>query len=179
MQTLNGEKQALWKAWRRKNQSEWQTALECRAIGQHWANIKAIIKARGGRRTSRSPWRDGRKPTHPSPIGGLTSSVASLIAGRNFAQPGSGRRPYRTYRERLPVLHGFVDLINTKAQLDHVSGERALNRSETNGPPNAGVDVKLKEPDARHAPQRGTLRLSLAGALASGEPSTSALPVLV
>jgi hypothetical protein len=41
-------------------------------------------------------------------------------------------------------LHGFVDLINTKAQLDHVSGERALNRSETNGPPNAGVDVKLK-----------------------------------
>jgi hypothetical protein len=33
MQTLNGEKKALWKAWRRKNQSEWQTALECRAIG--------------------------------------------------------------------------------------------------------------------------------------------------
>jgi hypothetical protein len=25
MLTLNGEKQALWKAWRRKNQSEWQT----------------------------------------------------------------------------------------------------------------------------------------------------------
>jgi hypothetical protein len=45
MQTLNGEKQALWKAWRR-NQSEWQTALECRAIGHHWNNIKAIIKAR-------------------------------------------------------------------------------------------------------------------------------------
>ena len=59
MQTLNGEKQALWKAWRRKNQSEWQTALECRAIGQHWSNIKAIIKAR----------RKGRRADHGGAMG--------------------------------------------------------------------------------------------------------------
>ena len=67
MQTLNGEKQALWKAWRRKNQSEWQTALECRAIGQHWNNIKAIIKARrkAGEQITVAQWSEANAPvTH-------------------------------------------------------------------------------------------------------------------
>ena len=67
MQTLNGEKQALWKAWRRKNQSEWQTALECRAIGQHWSNIKAIIKARrkAGEQITVAQWAEANAPvTH-------------------------------------------------------------------------------------------------------------------
>src|ERR1700733_8351980 len=67
MQTLNGEKQALWKAWRRKNQSEWQTALECRAIGQHWSNIKAIIKARrkAGEQITVAQWSETNAPvTH-------------------------------------------------------------------------------------------------------------------
>ena len=99
MQTLNGEKQALWKAWRRKNQSEWQTALECRAIGQHWNNIKAIIKAaaKGGRADHRGAMVGSQRACHPS--AGLTSSVASLIAGRNFAQPGSGRDLRVHYRK--------------------------------------------------------------------------------
>jgi hypothetical protein len=67
MQTLNGEKQALWKAWRRKNQSEWQAALECRAIGQHWNNIKAIIKARrkAGEQITVAQWSEANAPvTH-------------------------------------------------------------------------------------------------------------------
>jgi hypothetical protein len=67
MQTLNGEEQALWKAWRRKNQSEWQTALQCRAIGQHWNNIKAIIKARrkAGEQITVAQWSEANAPvTH-------------------------------------------------------------------------------------------------------------------
>ena len=178
MQTLNGEKQALWKAWRRKNQSEWQTALECRAIGQHWSNIKAIIKARrkAGEQITVAQWSEANAPvTHRwlDEFSGFADRWEEFRAAWKWAQT----LPYLP--ERRPGLHGFVDLINTKAKLEHVRGERALHRSERNGPPNAGIDVKLKEPDARHAPQRGTLRLSLAGALASGEPSTCALPVLV
>ena len=46
MLTLRGENTALWKAWRRKDQTFYQCALECRAIGVHWTNIKSIITAR-------------------------------------------------------------------------------------------------------------------------------------
>jgi hypothetical protein len=155
MQTLNGEKQALWKAWRRKNQSEWQTALECRAIGQHWSNIKAIIKARrkAGEQITVAQWSETNAPvTHRwlDEFSGFADRWEEFRAAWKWAQT----LPYLP--ERRPGLHGFVDLINTKAKLEHVRGEQALHRSETNGPPNAGVDVKLKASLMRDMRRRET-----------------------
>ena len=129
MQTLNGEKQALWKAWRRKNQSEWQTALECRAIGQHWSNIKAIIKARrkAGEQITVAQWSEANAPvTHRwlDEFSGFADRWEEFRAAWKWAQT----LPYLP--ERRPGLHGFVDLINTKAKLEHVRGERRLHRSE-------------------------------------------------
>ena len=140
MQTLNGEKQALWKAWRRKNQSEWQTALECRAIGQHWSNIKAIIKARrqAGEQITVAQWSEANAPvTHRwlDEFSGFADRWEEFRAAWKWAQT----LPYLP--ERRPGLHGFVDLINTKAKLEHVRGERALHRSEKNGPVNAGIEI--------------------------------------
>jgi DNA modification methylase len=140
MQTLNGEKQALWKAWRRKNQSEWQTALECRAIGQHWSNIKAIIKARrkAGEQITVAQWSETNAPvTHRwlDEFSGFADRWEEFRAAWKWAQT----LPYLP--ERRPGLHGFVDLINTKAKLEHVRGERRLYRSEKNGPPNAGIEI--------------------------------------
>ena len=140
MQTLNGEKQALWKAWRRKNQSEWQTALECRAIGQHWSNIKAIIKARrkAGEQITVAQWSEANAPvTHRwlDEFSGFADRWEEFRAAWKWAQT----LPYLP--ERRPGLHGFVDLINTKAKLEHVRGERRLHRSEKNGPVNAGMQI--------------------------------------
>jgi DNA modification methylase len=140
MQTLNGEKQALWKAWRRKNQSEWQTALECRAIGQHWNNIKAIIKARrkAGERITVAQWSEANAPvTHRwlDEFSGFADRWEEFRAAWKWAQTS----PYLP--ERRPGLHGFVDLINTKAKLEHVRGERALHRSERRGPVNADIQI--------------------------------------
>ena len=140
MQTLNGEKQALWKAWRRKNQSEWQTALECSAIGQHWSNIKTIIKARrkAGERITVAQWSEANAPvTHRwlDEFSGFADRWEEFRAAWKWAQTS----PYPP--ERRPGLHGFVDLINTKAKLEHVRGERALHRSEKSGPANAGMQI--------------------------------------
>jgi hypothetical protein len=65
MLTLGGEKTALWKAWRRKDQTFYQCALECRAIGIHWSNIKSIITARRKAGTT-SPFRGGPPSTRRS-----------------------------------------------------------------------------------------------------------------
>jgi DNA modification methylase len=140
MQTLNGEKQALWKAWRRKNQSEWQAALECRAIGQHWNNIKAIIKARrkAGEQITVAQWSEANAPvTHRwlDEFSGFADRWDEFRAAWKWAQTS----PYLP--ERRPGLHGFVDLINAKAKLEHVRGERRLRRSEKNGPVNAGMQI--------------------------------------
>jgi DNA modification methylase len=140
MQTLNGEKQALWKAWRRKNQSEWQTALECRAIGQHWNNIKAIIKARrkAGEQITVAQWSEANAPvTHRwlDEFSGFAGRWEEFRAAWKWAQT----LPYLP--ERRPGLHGFVDLINTKAKLEHVRGEQRLHRSERNDPVNSGMRI--------------------------------------
>ena len=140
MQTLNGEKQALWKAWRRKNQSEWQTALECRAIGQHWNNIKTLIKARrtAGEQITVAQWSEANAPvTHRwlDEFSGFADRWEEFRAAWKWAQTS----PYLP--ERRPGLHGFVDLINTKAKLEHVRGARSLHQSEKNGPVNAGMQI--------------------------------------
>ena len=140
MQTLNGEKQALWKAWRRKNQSEWQTALECRAIGQHWSNIKTIIKARrkAGERITVAQWSEANAPvTHRwlDEFSGFADRWEEFRAAWRWAQTS----PYLP--ERRPGLHGFVDLINTKAKLEHVRGEQRPHRSEGSDPVNSGMRI--------------------------------------
>ncbi len=140
MLTLNGEKQALWKAWRRKNQSEWQTALECRAIGQHWSNIKAIIKARrkAGEQITVAQWSEANAPvTHRwlDEFSGFADRWEEFRAAWKWSQT----LPYLP--ERRPGLHGFVDLINTKAKLEHVWGDRRLHRSEKSGPVNTGIQI--------------------------------------
>ena len=137
MLTLNGEKQALWKAWRRKNQSELQTALECRAIGQHWSNIKAIIKARrkAGEQITVAQWSEANAPvTHRwlDEFSGFADRWEEFRAAWKWAQT----LPYLP--ERRPGLHGFVDLINAKAKLEHVRGGHGPERS---GPVNARMQI--------------------------------------
>ena len=140
MQTLNGEKQALWKAWRRKNQSEWQTALECRAIGQHWSNIKAIIKARrkAGEQITVAQWSEANAPvTHRwlDEFSGFADRWDEFRAAWKWAQT----LPYLP--ERRPGLHGFVDLINTKVKLEHFRDERRQYWPEKNGPVNTTMQI--------------------------------------
>ena len=121
--TLNGEKQQLWRAWRRKNRSEWQTALECRAIGQHWNNKKTIIKARrkAGERITVASWSDANAPvTHRwlDEFGDFANRWDEFRATWKWAQS------LEYTSARRPGLHGFVDLMNTEAQLDYIKGER-------------------------------------------------------
>ena len=107
---------------------------------QHWSNIKAIIKARrqAGEQITVAQWSEANAPvTHRwlDEFSGFADRWEEFRAAWKWAQT----LPYLP--ERRPGLHGFVDLINTKAKLEHVRGERALHRSEKNGPVNAGIEI--------------------------------------
>ena len=83
--------------------SEWQTALECRAIGQHWSNIKAIIKARrkAGEQITVAQWSEANAPVTHRWLDEFSGFRRSL--GRISRSLEVGADPYRTYRRGGPV----------------------------------------------------------------------------
>jgi hypothetical protein len=66
------------------------------------------------------------------------NSVASLIAGRNFAQPGSGRKPCRINRKGDPVCMASSIWPIRKPNSNTFRGE---HRPEKSGPVNAGMQI--------------------------------------
>ena len=46
MLTLSGERAALWRAWKRRDENYLAVARECRNIGIHWKNCKTLIRAK-------------------------------------------------------------------------------------------------------------------------------------
>ena len=123
MLTLRGEKTALWKAWRRKDQTFYQCALECRAIGAHWTNIKSIITARrkAGEDITIQKW-----ATQHAPVSVRWLNEYSEFANRwaEFLETWrwSQSTPYSP--ERKAGLHTFQDLMLAKQRYDSVSRAR-------------------------------------------------------
>ena len=95
--------------------------------------------AEGGRADHGGAWSEANAPvTHRwlDEFSGFADRWEEFRAAWKWAQTS----PYLPERRR-PSLHGFVDLINTKAKLEHVRGERGLHQSEKGGPVNAGMQI--------------------------------------
>ena len=58
MLTLNGERAALWRAWKRRDENYLAVARECRNVGIHWKNCKMLIRAKrnAGERITVAAW---------------------------------------------------------------------------------------------------------------------------
>ena len=123
MLTLRGEKTALWKAWRRKDQTFYQCALECRAIGIHWSNIKSIITARrkAGEDITIQRW-----ATQHAPVSIRWLNEYSEFANRwtEFLETWRWSQSMPYSPERKAGLHTFQDLMLAKQRYDSVSRAR-------------------------------------------------------
>ncbi len=123
MLTLRGEKTALWKAWRRKDQTFYQCALECRAIGIHWSNIKSIITARrkAGEDITIQRW-----ATQHAPVSVRWLNEYSELADRwtEFLETWRWSQSMPYSPERKVGLHTFQDLMIAKQRYDSVSRAR-------------------------------------------------------
>ena len=123
MLTLGGEKTALWKAWRRKDQTFYQCALECRAIGIHWSNIKSIIT---GRRKAGEDITIQRWATQHAPVSIRWLNEYSEFANRwpEFLDTWRWSQSMPYSPERKAGLHTFQDLMLAKQRYDSVSSAR-------------------------------------------------------
>jgi DNA modification methylase len=123
MLTLGGEKTALWKAWRRKDQTFYQCALECRAIGIHWSNIKSIITAR---RKAGDDITIQRWASQHAPVSIRWLNEYSEFANRwpEFLDTWRWSKSMPYSPERKAGLHTFQDLMLAKQRYDSVSSAR-------------------------------------------------------
>jgi site-specific DNA-methyltransferase (adenine-specific) len=126
MLTLRGEKSALWKAWKRKDQTFYQCALECRAVGIHWANIKQILMARrkAGEDITIQKWAAQHAPVSVRWLNGY-ADFASRWSEFVETWRWSKKMPYSP--ERRVGLHTFLDLMLAKRRYDCVSHTRQLS----------------------------------------------------
>ena len=126
MLTLRGEKSALWRAWKRKDQSFYQSALECRAIGLHWNNIKRIIRERRaqGEELSIEKWARQHAPVTRrwlDEFGDFANRWPEFVTTWRWSKSV----PYAP--ERRAGLHAFLDLMLAKRRFDTVSKARQEN----------------------------------------------------
>jgi DNA modification methylase len=123
MLTLRGEKTALWKAWKRKDRTFYQCALECRAIGIHWRNIKNIITARrkAGEDITIQRWAAVHAPVSVRWLNEY-SDFANRWAEFLETWRWSQSMPYSP--ERKAGLRTFQDLMLVKQRYDSVSRAR-------------------------------------------------------
>jgi len=123
MLTLRGEKSALWKAWKRKDQSFHQCALECRAVGIHWNNIKRMIAARRqvGANITVQSWAKQHAPVSKrwlDQYGDFANRWPEFVETWRWAQS----MPYTL--EHKPGLHSLQDLMLAKQRYDSISRSR-------------------------------------------------------
>lgn len=123
MLTLNGQKSALWHAWKRKDSSYYQHAVECRAVGQHWISIKTLITARrkAGENITAKKWADDNAPCSKRWL-----DMYAEFAGKwdAFDAAWKWAKTQHYAPERRPGLHSFLDLMRTKECFDHSSKAR-------------------------------------------------------
>jgi DNA modification methylase len=128
MLTLRGEKSALWKAWKRKDQTFYQCALECRAIGIHWRNIKQIIMARrkAGEDITIRQW-----AAQHAPVSVRWLNEYAEFAGRwnEFLETWRWSQSMPYSPERKAGLHTFQDLMLAKRRHDTISRSRQISFS--------------------------------------------------
>ena len=126
MLTLRGEKSALWNAWKRKDQTFYQCAVECRAIGIHWSNIKAIVTARrkAGEDITIQRW-----ATQHAPVSVRWLNEYSDFASRwsEFIETWRWSQSMPYSPERRAGLHTFQDLMLAKQRFDCVSRTRQVS----------------------------------------------------
>src|SRR5215472_11646663 len=113
MLTLRGEKSALWRAWKRKDQSLLECAKECRAVGIHWNNITRLIQARrrGGEQITVQKWAQTHAPVSARWLyqyGEFANRWDEFLDAWKWAQANS----YAP--ERRPGLHALQDLLSAK-----------------------------------------------------------------
>jgi DNA modification methylase len=125
MLTLRGEKAALWKAWRRKDQTFYECAIECRAVGIHWGNIKVLIRAhrKAGENITIERWTKQNAPVSKRWLDQYSEFAhrwGEFIEAWKWAQA----MPYHS--ERRPSLHSLQDLMLAKQRYDAVSRTRQI-----------------------------------------------------
>jgi hypothetical protein len=110
--TLNGECTALWRAWKRRDQNYLAVARECRAIGIHWKNCKALIRAKrnAGEHITVAAWAKAHAPVSDrwlDKYAEFSSRWDEFQAAWKWVQ----MQPYTP--DRRPGLHSFFDLMQS------------------------------------------------------------------
>ena len=114
MLTLSGERAALWRAWKRRDENYLAVARECRNIGIHWSNCKTLIRAqrKAGEHITVAAW----AKTH-APVSDRWLDKYAEFASRWDEFQAAWRwlqtQPYTP--DRRPGLHSFFDLMQSHA----------------------------------------------------------------
>ena len=110
MLTLNGERAALWRAWKRRDVNYLAVARECRNIGIHWKNCKTLIRAKkrnAGERVTVAAWAKVHAPVSDrwlDKYAEFSDRWDEFQAAWKWLQT----QPYTP--DRRPGLHCFFDL---------------------------------------------------------------------
>jgi DNA modification methylase len=151
MLTLNGQKSALWSAWRRKDQSYYQHAIECRAVGQHWISIKELITARrkAGDKINAEQWARTNAPCSKRWLD-MYAEFANRWEEFEAAWKWAQALPYSI--ERRPGLHSLFDLMVNKKRFDTYSKVRKDNYRGLGKKTRASVGNSSSQPIETTAP---------------------------
>ena len=111
---------------KRRDQSFYQAALECRTIGQHWINIKAMIIARrnAGEAITIQRWAEQHAPVS---VRWLNEYADFASRWNEFLETWRWSKDMPYSPERRAGLHTFLDLMLAKRRYDCVSRTRELN----------------------------------------------------
>jgi hypothetical protein len=123
MLTLRGEKSALWSAWKRKDQTFYQCAIDCRSVGIHWSNIKLIVQARrkAGENITVDRWAKQHAPVTKQ---WLDQFADFANHWGEFIETWRWMKSMPYAPQRRPGLHVFQDLMIEKSRYDHLSRTR-------------------------------------------------------
>ena len=124
MLTLNGERAALWRAWKRRDENYLAVARECRNIGIHWKNCKTLIRAKrnAGEHITVAAWAKAHAPVSDrwlDKYAEFASRWDEFQAAWKWAQT----QPYTP--DRRPGLHTFFDLMQAHVVGQHYARARA------------------------------------------------------
>ena len=124
MLTLNGERAALWRAWKRRDENYLAVARECRNVGIHWKNCKTLIRAKrnAGEHITVATWAKTHAPVSDRWLDKY-AEFASRWDDFQSAWKWAQAQPYTS--DRRPGLHGFFDLMQSHVIEQHYARARA------------------------------------------------------
>lgn len=169
MLTLNSQKSALWKAWRSKNQSFYQHALDCRAVGQHWTGIKQLITARrkAGENINADKWARKHAPCSKRWLDKY-AEFADRWEDFDAAWKWAEKEHYAP--ERRPGLHSLFDLMNSKKRFDtYIKSNNASRSRKAQRAVAVTVGNSSSRSDQQPAPANGVEKLTETNSLICGD----------